>query len=161
MILWKRNGVCKKQAIPIKLAQLVSCLSLFIFFASVQSGPAFAVDPAPTPALTPVPPTPVPFVLSELHLNRPSSSWIGSVRVWKAVCSDNTCSSTPADGSAIGKCITLDKQNHVYNPGTVGPSSGVVLRRYDGANCEGNVNPQNQDVNVNQNGPTVVDVVSW
>ena len=58
-------------------------------------------------------------------------------------------------------CITLDKQDHVYNPGTVGPSSGVVLRRYDGANCEGNVNPQNQDVNVNQNGPTVVDVVSW
>jgi len=134
------------QAMPTKLAQFASCLGLFMFLASVQSGPALAAGP----------------VLSELVLNRPSSSTVGSVRVWPAKCGSNDACVFPTTyGTAVGDCVTLDEQNHDYKPGTVNPASGITLRRYAGAGCRGNVNPQDQVVNVNPNGPTRVDVVSW
>jgi hypothetical protein len=146
MLLQKRNDVYKMQAMPTKLAQLASCLGLFMFLASVQSGPALAAGP----------------VLSELVLNRPSSSPVGSVRVWTAKCGSNDkCVFANTDGTAVGRCITLSLQNQDYKPGTVNPASGITLKRYAGGHCDGDVNPQNQTVNVNPNGPTRVDVVAW
>ena len=149
MLLQKRNGVCKMQAMPTKLAQFASCLGLFMFLASVQSGPALAASP----------------VLSDLILNRPSSSTVGSVLVWPARCGSNDECAFPGAstdiGTVIGRCVTLSEQNHDYKPGTISPAFGITLKRYAGAKCDGNVNPQDQAVNVNPNGPTRVDVVAW
>ncbi len=113
---------------------------------------------------------------SELILNRPSSSWVGSVRVI-VNCTTNlllgcTCKNAlgiargACDSTAYEKCVSLSQQNHPYAVGPIFSQSfmyaaaGGRIVRYSGGSCDGDSNAR-FPINVNQNGPTQVDVVPW
>jgi hypothetical protein len=90
----------------------------------------------------------------DVSLNRPSSVWVGSVIVAGRCLAiiKSTCTT---------RCISLSQQNQPYPVGSYILGSTINIKRFSDGTCNGDVNPQDQQVTLTKDLKLPVDIQNW
>lgn len=89
----------------------------------------------------------------DVSLNRPSSTWVGSVIV------AGRC--LPLKSTCTTNCISLSQQNQPYPVGSYILGSTLNIKRFSDGTCNGDVNPQDQQVTLTKDLTLPVDIQNW